>query len=51
MVKREILSTNKHYFNNIKSTIIPYGISLFSIIFIGYITITTLHYYYMKYVL
>ena len=43
-------NTNK-YLRNIKSKIVPYSFSLFSIIFVGYILISVVIYYYSKYIL
>ena len=54
MVKNKKLfssANNNTYLRNIKSKVVPYSFSLFSIFFIGYILISVLNYYYSKYIL
>ena len=54
MVKNKKLfssGNNNKYLRNIKSKLVPYSISLFSIIFVGYILISVINYYYSKYIL
>gem|GEM_PF-2970223 len=52
MVKnKKLFSSNNKHLRNIKSKIIPYSLSLFSIIFIGYIMINVVSLYYSKYIL
>ena len=37
--------------NNVKSKIIPYGFTLFSLVFVGYILVEVVQHYLTKYIL
>ena len=48
---KKLFSSNNKNTINIKSKVIPYGFSLFSVIFVGYVLISVLNYYYSKYII
>jgi hypothetical protein len=47
----KIKKSSKINYKNIKSKIIPYGFSLFSIGFVGYILVSAINHYILKYLL